>query len=70
MFKVCLHCDLVDVFSEDSECLCFFVVLVVKPYLCLGNFIKHFEALSVEGWCPIISAVGVVYLCECSSPIL
>ena len=67
MFKVCLHCDLVDVFSEDSECICFFVVVVVKPNLCLGNVIKYFKALSVHGWCPIISAVGVVFLCECCS---
>ena len=34
--------------------------------MCLGNVIKYFETLSVQGWCLIVRIVGVVFLCRCS----
>ena len=37
--------------------------------MCLGNVIKYFEALSVQGWCPVVSVVGAVFLCKCCLPI-
>ena len=35
----------------------------------MGNVIKYFKVLSVQGWCPVGSVGGAVFLCKCSLPI-